>query len=148
MFAQQKNAYIDMVGDLFHYGHIRQIKEIKQQGYNVIIGLHSDKLVEKYKSKPIFTLEERIEIISACKYVDSIVPNVPLFITKDFMEKYKIDMCFHCHSEEQHKTLKQHEYKVPIMLKKFKRMDYCENISTKDIIDRIRRILITRPSLY
>ncbi len=137
MTMKTKNAYIDMVGDLFHYGHIRLLKKIKEQGYTVIVGLHSDEVVESYKRKPILKLSERIETISACKYVDHIIPDVPLVITKEFIEEHKIDMCFHSHSEEQHKVLQQHDYKDPVMLKKFTRMDYCSSISTTNIINRI-----------
>lgn len=137
MIQQRKNAYIDMVGDLFHYGHIRLLKNIKQQGYDVIVGVHSDKDAESYKRKPILTLHERIETISACKYVDSIIPEAPLVITKDFIDNYKIDMCFHSHSEEQHEVLKLDDYKDPVLLKKFTRMDYCNTISTTGIINRI-----------
>jgi len=137
MTRKPKNAYIDMVGDLFHYGHIRLLKKIKEQGYTVIVGVHSDEVVESYKRTPILKLSERIEIISACKYVDAIIPNVPLIVTKEFMDQHNIDMCFHSHSEKEHEAFKQKEYRVPILLKKFTRMDYCTSISTTEIINRI-----------
>ena len=70
---EKKNGYIDMVGDLFHYGHVRQIKEIFDQGYNVIVGVHSDKTAESYKRKPILNMNERIEVIESCKYVSLII---------------------------------------------------------------------------
>ena len=133
----EKNAYVDMVGDLFHCGHIRLLRKIKNMKYNVIVGVHSDEVVETYKRKPILSLQERIEIISSCKYVDNIIPDAPLIITKKFIDNYNIDMCFHSHSKKEHDLLKLNEYKDPIELNKFTRMDYSNDISTTDIINRI-----------
>ena len=79
-------VYVTMVGDLFHVNHINLIKEAKEYGDYLIVGIHSDSSVEEYKCKPIMTLEERCYIISACKYVDSIIPGAPLNITEEFIK--------------------------------------------------------------
>ena len=68
-----KKGYIDMVGDLFHFGHVNQIKNVYDLGYDVVIGIHSDETVESYKRKPILTMDERIKVIESCKYVSSII---------------------------------------------------------------------------
>lgn len=38
---------MDIVGDLFHYGHVHDL------GYKVVVGVHSDEIVETYKRTPI-----------------------------------------------------------------------------------------------
>jgi len=131
-----KKGYIDMVGDLFHYGHVRLIKNVYELGYNVVIGIHADETVELYKRKPILTMDERIEVIKSCKYVSSIIKDAPLIITKKYLDKHNIDMVFHSHSlEEAHKYNKM--YEIPLKLGKFTRTKYNIGISTTDIINRI-----------
>jgi cytidyltransferase-like protein len=133
----KKIGYVDMVGDLFHCGHIRLLKHVHDLGYHVVAGIHSDEAVESYKRAPILTMPERIEIISACKYVDDVIPNAPLIITEHFINNHRIDMCYHGHSLEEHEQLKKLEYKDPVKLHKFTRTEYTVGISTTDIIARI-----------
>lgn len=132
----KKNGYIDMVGDLFHYGHLRLIQKIHNMGYNVIVGVHDDKTVESYKRKPILNMIERIEIIQSCKYIDFVIPNSPLIITKKYLEENNIDMVFHAHSLEE-KEKYENMYKIPTKMGKFTRIDYTKEISTTEIINRI-----------
>ena len=82
------NIYIDMVGDLFHYGHTNALKTIydtyiKNTNNKLVVGVHNDKTVESYKRKPILTMDERIKVISTCKYIYKIIPDADFkfFIT-------------------------------------------------------------------
>ena len=84
-----------MVGDLFHYGHVRNIENIYNLGYNVIVGIHSDEVVKSYKREPILNMYERIELIQSCKFISKVIQDAPLRITKDFIDTHKIDMVFH-----------------------------------------------------
>lgn len=56
-------------------GHIECLKFAKKQGDKLVVALNSDESINKLKGKdrPIFKLEERIEIISALEFVDFIV---------------------------------------------------------------------------
>lgn len=132
-----KVVYVDMVGDLFHYGHINMLKNAKKEGNLLYVGVHSDKDVESYKRTPILTMDERISVIKECKYVDKVIPNSPLIITKEFMEKYNIDLVCHSHTEEEDSN-----YNItlgyPKSIGKFKRLEYTDDISTTQIIKRIK----------
>jgi cytidyltransferase-like protein len=86
-----KNIYIDMVGDLFHYGHINALQVCKTYGDYLIVGIHNDKTVESYKRTPIMNMNERIRIIESCKYVDKIIGDAPLKVTLDYIKKHNID---------------------------------------------------------
>jgi len=60
--------------DMFHIGHLNLIKNAKARCDYLIVGVNSDELVEDYKGKKVIVpLEERIEIISALKYVDEVI---------------------------------------------------------------------------
>ncbi len=65
------------VFDLFHAGHVLMLKECKDNCDYLIVALNKaeniDPSVNPGKKKPIFNLEERKLIMSACKYVDEVL---------------------------------------------------------------------------
>ena len=68
-------GYTTGVFDLFHIGHLRLLQNAKSQCDRLIVGVSTDELVETYKNKkPIIPYEERVEIVSALKCVDEVVP--------------------------------------------------------------------------
>ena len=72
-----KVGYTTGVFDLFHIGHLNILKRAKEMCDYLIVGVSTDELVESYKNKtPIIPYEERIEIVSAIKYVDEVVPQI------------------------------------------------------------------------
>ena len=87
----KKRIYIDGAWDLFHAGHLQLFKEIKKKFNYLIVGVHSDELMEKVKRRPIIPYEDRAEIIKSIKYVDEIVGKSP-FPTIYFIKKHKIDL--------------------------------------------------------
>jgi rfaE bifunctional protein nucleotidyltransferase chain/domain len=68
--------------DLLHVGHIRYLKEAKEQGDVLVVALNSDSSVHALKGegRPILNEEERVEIISSFYFVDYVTifeePNV------------------------------------------------------------------------
>lgn len=81
----QIRIYVDMVGDLFHAGHINMLKRASKIGNYLIVGLVGDEACKSYKREPILTLTERAHVIGNCKYVDAVIPNVPLVLTEEFI---------------------------------------------------------------
>jgi cytidyltransferase-like protein len=127
--------YADMVGDLFHLGHVKLLQRAKALGDILIVGVNSDIDVESYKRTPTLTLEERTAVIQACRYVDKAISPSPLLITEEFMNEHGIDMVVHAHDEDD--TRYNEMYDVPMKLGKFKRLDYTTTISTTEIMQRI-----------
>lgn len=60
--------------DIIHKGHIEALKYAKSQGDKLIVALDSDDRVKLLKgpTRPFNTLEDRIAVISAFKYVDEV----------------------------------------------------------------------------
>jgi len=93
---------VNGVFDLFHVGHVRLLKRAKEMFKEVVVTIDSDELAFQEKRKPIFSQEERLEIIKSCRYVDDAVivdrtwgPHAfDEAAVNDFMEKYKIDAIF------------------------------------------------------
>lgn len=133
-----KRVLIDGVFDLFHPGHIKLLKEIKDMdNYYLIVGVHNDEDVISYKRKPILNMHDRAYVIESCKYVDEVIINSPLYITKKFLEKNKIDLVFHAHSIEENDKYRL-MYDIPQKMNIFRRIDYHNGISTSEIIERCK----------
>lgn len=73
MAKKQIIGYTAGVYDLFHIGHLNLLKRAKENCDKLIVGITTDELV-KYKGKtPVVTLDERMEIVKAIRYVDEVV---------------------------------------------------------------------------
>jgi len=131
--------YTDMVADLFHYGHVEYIKQIynlKEPGDKLIVGILNDKAVESYKRTPIMTMEERIAVVSCCKYIDQIIPNAPLLIDMEYVKLHNIDRIFipDNRTEDEIEFMVKDPYRFGMVSK----IPYTHAVSTSDIIKRIQ----------
>jgi cytidyltransferase-like protein len=130
-----KRVYVDMVGDLFHVGHINMLKQARSYGDCLIVGIHSDKTVESYKRTPILSEKERYEIVRNCKLVDEVITDAPLVITKDYIKENKIDFVIH---GDDTNVLFNEQHKIPLEMGIMKYVKYTKGISTSEIIKRIK----------
>lgn len=129
---------MDGVFDLFHRGHIESINKCLKFGDEIIIGIISDKDAESYKRIPIFNQDDRCEIIKNLKNVSDIIFPAPLIITKDFIEKNKLDIIVHSFSNNEDYEKQKNFFEIPIKMGIFKRIDYYNKISTSNIIKKIK----------
>ena len=78
--------YVDVVGDLVHYGHVNLFIQAKKWGQSLIVGVHNDSTVASYKRRPIMSMEERIKVIEQFSVVDFVIPNAPIRVTKEYIQ--------------------------------------------------------------
>jgi len=90
--------YCSGVYDMCHLGHMKSFEKIYHYckehfntDFKIVVGLHSDAVVESYKRKPIINEKIRYETVKYCKYVDEIIENAPLKTTHEFIDKHNID---------------------------------------------------------
>jgi len=88
-------VYVDMVGDLFHAGHVALLQAAREHGDELVVGVLSDEAAAVYKRRPIMTLAERVAVVGACRYVDEVVAAAPLRLTRAFLDTHRIAVVVH-----------------------------------------------------
>ncbi|MCB0184236.1 MAG: adenylyltransferase/cytidyltransferase family protein, partial [Caldilineaceae bacterium] len=124
--------YTDVVGDLFHWGHVNLFKQLRGLGDCLIVGVNTDELIESYKRRPILTLDERVQMVSACRYVDEVIAGAPAPISVDFIRKHNIDVVARG-DDLAHESM-TYWYQAAIELGIFKTVPYTPGVSTTAII--------------
>jgi ethanolamine-phosphate cytidylyltransferase len=87
--------WCDGCWDLWHYGHANALRQAKLCGDVLVVGVHSDEEIIQHKGIPVMKYEERIAMVSACKWVDEIVLDAPYQTMLSVLEANKIDYCVH-----------------------------------------------------
>lgn len=61
--------YVAGAFDLFHIGHVDFLEKCLELGNYIVVGIHEDHVVNRYKGKnyPIMNLQERVLSVLACK---------------------------------------------------------------------------------
>ncbi|WP_066755465.1 adenylyltransferase/cytidyltransferase family protein [Crocinitomix algicola] len=72
-----KKGFVCGVFDLFHLGHVLMLKECKENCDYLLVALntaeHINPQINPNKMAPLFTIQERVEIMKACKFVDEVI---------------------------------------------------------------------------
>ena len=77
--------------DLFHAGHVKMLEEAKQQCDYLIIALQVDPSIDRpHKNKPVQSVVERYIQVSACQYVDQIIPYVTEEDLEDILSSFEL----------------------------------------------------------
>jgi ethanolamine-phosphate cytidylyltransferase/choline-phosphate cytidylyltransferase len=130
-------VYCDMVGDLFHYGHVRFLERASGLGDMLVVGVHSDDTVRAYKRAPVMTMLERIQVISACQFVDEVIPDAPLVVTREWIEEHELDLVVHGDDLDDEQLGMM--YGIPRDMGILALVPYANGISTTEIMERVRR---------
>jgi ethanolamine-phosphate cytidylyltransferase len=81
--------------DMVHYGHANQLRQSKQMGDYLIVGVHTDEEIALHKGPPVFTQEERYKMVRAIKWVDEVVEGAPYITTLETLQEHDCDFCVH-----------------------------------------------------
>jgi len=132
---RKRRVYADIVGDLFHHGHVNLLRRARALGDVLVVGVCSDDLVASYKRPPVMTLEERVAVISGCRYADEVVPDCPCPVTEAFLREHAIDLVVH--GDDFDEAQIRHWYAVPLEMGILRMVPYTPEISTTRLIRRI-----------
>lgn len=134
--AGRRRIYVDMVGDLFHMGHVRFLKAARAYGDWLVVGVLSDEIVAAYKRKPIMSFAERLAVIEACRHVDEVLSDAPYAVTVEFLDKHDIDLVVHG-DDLPPKTVEE-VYGPVAAAGRLRLVKYTAGISTTDLIRRVQ----------
>lgn len=130
-------VYADMVGDLFHYGHVRFLERASKLGDVLVVGVHSDETARASKRETVMTMAERIQVIAACQFVDEVIPDAPLVVTQEWIEEHELDLVVHGDDLDDEQLGMR--YGIPRELGVLTFVQYANGISTTEIMERVRR---------
>jgi cytidyltransferase-like protein len=128
-------VYVDMVGDLFHPGHVALLKAARDFGDWLIVGVLSDETASSYKRRPIMSLDERVTVIKACRYVDEVVPDAPYRITAEFLDEH--DIAVVVHGDDLSPEAIEEVFGPVSATGRLRLVTYTAGISTTDLILRV-----------
>jgi len=80
---------------MMHFGHANALRQARELGDYLIVGVHSDEAILKNKGPTVMKEEERYKAVAACKWVDEIVKDAPYVTDVKMLEHYDIDFCVH-----------------------------------------------------
>lgn len=78
--------------DMFHVGHLRLLKRLKDLGNELIVAVSTDEFNEIKGKKVLIPYEQRVEILEGIKYVDKVIPETRWEQKIEDIENYKIDV--------------------------------------------------------
>jgi cytidyltransferase-like protein len=129
-------VYVDMVGDLFHHGHVEFLRRARALGDELVVGIHSDAAVASYKRAPVLTMEERARVVAACRHVDEVVTDAPLEVGPEWLDRHRIDLVVHGDDFDHERLMVM--YREPYERGILRTVPYTAGISTTEIIQRLR----------
>jgi cytidyltransferase-like protein len=140
----RRTVYLDGVFDLFHVGHLHAIQQARALGDRLILGVTGDSDASRYKRPPVIAESDRATIVS--EFADQVICPCPLIVDEDFMKKYGIDLVVHGFANEQDVQAQLEFFAVPMKLGKFQRIQYYQDVSTTDIVQKIKHSELGHPN--
>ncbi len=79
--------------DVFHVGHLRVIERAAALGDRLVVGVSADALnLRKKGREPVFSEDERLEIVASLKVVDEVFVEESLELKRDYLIRYAADV--------------------------------------------------------
>jgi len=76
--------------DVFHVGHLRVIQRARSLGDRLVVGVSADALNLRKKDRlPVFSEDERMEIVAALKPVDEVFLEESLEQKREYILRYR-----------------------------------------------------------
>lgn len=122
--------------DMVHFGHANQLRQTKEMGDYLVVGVHSDEEITRHKGPPVFTEEERYKIVKAIKWVDEVVQDAPYITSLETLEKHDCDFCVHG-SDITLDAGGLDTYRFVKAAGKYKECQRTIGVSTTDLVDRM-----------
>jgi len=113
--ADARVVYVDGSFDVFHPGHISVLRDAKERGDFLLVGVWPDDVVsaERGSHFPILNVHERALSVLACCYVDEVVIGAPRVVTPELIATFNISKVMLNDLDELHGVGDDEAYAVP-----------------------------------
>lgn len=79
--------------DVLHVGHVRVLNRAAELGDRLVVGVSSDALnMSKKGRNPVFSQDERLELISNLKVVDDVFVEESLELKREYVTEHQADV--------------------------------------------------------
>ena len=79
--------------DVLHVGHLRILQRSRELGDRLVVGVSSDALnVSKKGREPVFSQDERCELVANLKCVDEVFVEESLELKRDYIQQFDADV--------------------------------------------------------
>lgn len=134
-------VWMDGCFDMVHFGHANALRQGKEFGDKLVVGIHSDAEVTQHKGPPVYSEEERYKMVRAIKWVDEVVEDAPYVTTLETLDKHNCDFCVH--GDDITTTVDgQDTYHLVKAAKRYKECKRTAGVSTTDLVGRM--LLVTK----
>nr|CEL69735.1 TPA: phosphoethanolamine cytidylyltransferase,putative [Neospora caninum Liverpool] len=129
--------YVDGVFDLLHSGHFNALRQARQLGGKLVVGICSDAATfAAKKCRPIYTETERAEIVRGCKWVDEVIVGTPYEVSVQMLDR--LNCAFAAHGDDWVVGADGTDaYAGPRQAGRMKLFKRTEGISTSTIVSRL-----------
>ena len=145
---REVRIFMDGAFDMMHFGHMNAFRLGRSLGTHLVVGLNSDESIKACKGAPLMNDNERLTMVSSCKFVDEVVPGVPYVMNQEYLayiiEKYRIDYVIH--GDDPCIVDGKDVYATAKAAGKYKSIPRTEGVSTTDIVGRM--LLMTKDHHY
>lgn len=131
-------GYLDGCFDLMHSGHLRIIRQAAARCHTLIVGIHSDAVIESYKlSLPVVREAERYALVQHIRGVDRILPDAPYEPTIELLDSLGAEVGFH--GEDMPMQDGQSVYQELADANRLRILKRTEGVSTTHIISHLMK---------
>jgi ethanolamine-phosphate cytidylyltransferase len=88
-------VWCDGIYDLCHFGHFNFLRQVSEISDEIVVGLCNDEITTQYKGPPVFTQDERIEVVMSCKWATLAAPNAPWWTALKVLDQYGCEAAIH-----------------------------------------------------
>jgi glycerol-3-phosphate cytidylyltransferase len=141
--------------DMFHIGHLRLLKRIKNMAGRVIVGVSTDEFNSIKGKKTLIPYDQRVEIITSINYVDIVIPESSWDQKIEDIKKYNVDVFAigndwegkfdflkeHCEVVYLERTKDISTTELKKSLKNFLSIPYADLIKAFDVLEILRQDL-------
>ena len=132
-------VYVSGAFDLMHIGHVKFLKRAAEEGDFLIVGLHTDQVVNKYQGRnyPIMNLRERVLCLLSCKYVSEVIIGAPYEVTANILDHFQVSVVCDGMTTISPTPEGHDPFQVARDRNIFKQIDSKSRMSTPQVVERI-----------